>query len=132
MGSIQKQKLDTEEIWEKVDALAPRTIPDWDRPSDGIPEGKSDTSYEKFIPERRVPRQRYSRVDGRGSTDIAGNPTRRIDEIPEAKLKETVERNTKYANEATAGAIPKISFTASPEAQYIAENPEEARKLPPT
>jgi hypothetical protein len=127
----RNKKLDTEEIWEKVDALAPRTIPDWDRPSDGIPEGKSDTSYKKFIPERSVPRQRYSRVDGRGSTDIAGNPTRRIDEIPQAKLEETVERNTKYANEATAGAIPKISFTASPEAQYIAENPEEARKLPP-
>ena len=130
-NQYRNKRLDVEAIREKVDALAPRTIPDWDRPSDGIPEGKSDTSYKKFIPERGVPRQRYSRVDGRGSTDIAGNPTRRIDEIPEAKLREVVEKNTKYANEATAGAVPRVNFTASPEAQYIAENPEEARKLPP-
>ena len=46
------------------------------------------------------------------------------------QLKEVAEKNAKAAVDAKGKWVPRVSYRASPEAQYIAENPEQAAVAP--
>lgn len=51
-------------------------------------------------------------------------------DIDPQKVEEVVNKNLNSIKEARAGYVPRFSAKASPEAQYIAQNPEAAQEIP--
>ena len=91
----------------------------------GRTRGKSNTTYDRFVSKTGISRQEATGVkSGRGSDVDDPAFSRRTVATPQ-QLDAAVDKNIASIAENPTG-VPRFSVKASPEAQYIAQNPERA------
>ena len=59
------------------------------------------------------------------------SPREEIKPLPADEVNTVVDENTRRAEEASSGFVPRVNYKADPGAQYIAKNPDKGLPVPP-
>jgi hypothetical protein len=91
----------------------------------GRTRGKSDTTYNRFVSKTGISRQEVSGAEGRRGGDVDDPSFSRRAVATPQQLDAAIDNNIAAIAENPTG-VPRFSVKASPEAQYIAQNPDSA------
>ena len=111
--------------------------PEWYRPDFASVKEYGKTSYDRKLSRQGLPGQVYElgRPERGGAiydprlSEAEGIERSRPTVLPAEGIEEVVAQNIREGQEANAGLQPKFSQNASPEAQYVARNPDKATPL---
>jgi len=131
-NQYRNMKLNAQEVRDAiVESRGKLTKPDWAGPHRKVHGKAQDTTYAKRVSGAGV---REGDVGtGRDSDNARPIPTdvpfsRRVTELDPAEVQKVVDAN-KLAAENAGLAVPYFSYRASPEAQFIAANPDQGTKV---
>ena len=91
----------------------------------GRTRGKSDTTYNRFVSKTGISRQEVTGTESRRGGDVDDPSFSRRAVATPQQLDAAIDNNIAAIAENPTG-VPRFSVKASPEAQYIAQNPDSA------